>query len=102
MVMPRHAAKRDTAERPVIEALERAGFHVWQLDYPCDIACRKDSWAPGMVQLLEVKSRRKKDGSYVKDKRQGAQSKFLEATGCPVVTSPLEALQAVGVWGGEP
>ena len=102
MTMPRYAARRDTAEADVIDALERAGFHVWALDYPVDLAIRKDSWAPGMVQLLEVKSRRKKDGTYVKDKRQGAQSKFLEATGCPVVTSPLEALQAVGAWGGEP
>lgn len=102
MTMPRYAAKRDAVEANVIEGLERAGFHVWPLDYPCDLAIRKDSWAPGMVQLLEVKSRRKKDGTYVKDKRQEAQSKFLEATHCPIVTTPLEALQALGVWGGEP
>lgn len=91
----RYAKKRDTAEPDIITALERAGFDVWQRDDP-DLFVRKPSWAPGIVQLLEVKTGRGKKLTIARDKRQEAQRNFIASTGTPIVRTPLEALKAVG------
>jgi len=96
MSLNRYAAKRDAAEPPIVDALEKAGFDVWQLDEPADLACRRPSWAPGIFQLLEVKTGRGKKLRVRKDKRQGAQQTFLEVTRTPIVRTPMEALKAVG------
>jgi hypothetical protein len=92
----RYAKRRDTAEPAIIDALERAGFDVWQRDEP-DLMVRKSSWAPGMVQLLECKTGKGKKLTVTKDARQEGQRRFLEATGTPVVRTPLEALTVLGV-----
>lgn len=94
--MRRYANKRDSAEPPIIEALEKAGLEVWPLDEPVDLLCRRRSWPPGMFQMLEVKTGRGKKLTVVKDKRQKAQRDFIAATGTPIVRTPLEALKAVG------
>lgn len=96
MSLNRWGKRRDSAEPAIIDALERAGFHVWQRDEP-DLIVRKDSWPPGMLQGLEVKTGRGKKLTVAVDKRQEAQRAFLAATGVPVVRTPLEALKAVGV-----
>lgn len=96
MSLIRRAKKRDTAERPIIDALEAAGFQVWQRDEP-DLFVRKDSWAPGLVQLLEVKTGRGKKLTVALDKRQEAQRNFLALTQTPIVRTPLEALRKLGV-----
>lgn len=95
MSLLRYNKRRDTAEPDIIEALERAGFDVWQRDTP-DLFVRKASWAPGMVQLLEVKTGRGKKLTVAKDKRQESQRNFIASTGTPIVRTPLEALKAVG------
>jgi hypothetical protein len=95
MSLNRYAKKRDTAEPGIIDALERAGFDVWQRDDP-DLFVRKRSWAPGIVQLLEVKTGRGKKLTVARDKRQESQRNFIASTGTPIVRTPLEALRAVG------
>jgi len=92
----RFAKRRDKSEPPIIAALEGAGFEVWPLDKPCDLAVRKNSWPPGIVQLLECKTPRSKKGTIARDKRQAAQLNFLATTQTPIVRTPLEALKAVG------
>jgi len=92
----RYAKKRDAAEPAIIDALEKAGFEVWQRDEP-DLFVRKRSWPPGVVQLLEVKTGRGKKLTVAKDKRQEAQRNFLATTGTPIVRTPLEALSALKV-----
>jgi len=94
--LQRYAKRRDTAEPAIIEALEQAGFDVWQRDEP-DLFVRNPSWAPGMVQLLEVKTGRGKKLTVARDKRQEAQRNFIATTGTPIVRTPLEALKAMGV-----
>jgi hypothetical protein len=90
MSLNRYAKRRDSNEGPIIQALEAAGFHVWQFDL-IDLAIRKDSWAPGMLQVLEVK----RPGEKTR-KSQTRQTNFLSATKAPIVRTPLEALKAVG------
>lgn len=96
MTIKRWNAKRDLAEGPIIDALELAGFDVYPLDYPCDLACRKESWPPGMFQFLEVKTGRGKSLAIAKDKRQEAQINFLQTSKTPIVRTPFEALKAIG------
>lgn len=92
MSLNRFAKRRDLAEPPIIEALEKAGWLVEQLDRPCDLLC----WRAGIVKLLEVKTGRGKNLRVVKDKRQKAQMDFLILTGTRIVRTPEEALSAVG------
>ena len=94
MSLNRYAKKRDISEPPIIEALERIGAEVWPLDYPCDLLVRfRQQW-----HLLEVKTPYGKAGKARKDKRQEAQINFIEMTGTPIVTTPMEALKAVGAF----
>ena len=97
MSIKRWAAKRDLAEGPIIDALERAGFEVWPLDEPCDLICRKPSWPPGQFQAIEVKTGRGKSLAIKPDKRQERQIAFLQGTRTPICRTPMEALRAVGV-----
>lgn len=79
------AMKRDCVEPQVIEALEKAGWHVWQ-HLPVDLLC----WKVGHgFHLLEVKTGKRK-------LRPGGQTNFVQTTGCPVVRTPMEALKALG------
>lgn len=88
----RYAAKRDLAEGPILDALERAGAQVWPLDYPVDLLVRfRDRW-----HLLEVKTGRGKTLAIATDKRQQAQINFLQTTKTPIVRTPQEALKAIG------
>ena len=88
----RYAARRDLAEGPILEALERAGAQVWPLDYPVDLLVRfRDRW-----HLLEVKTGRGKTLAIATDKRQQAQINFLQTTKTPIVRTPQEALKAIG------
>jgi hypothetical protein len=97
MSLKRYATRRDNAERPIIEALEQVGFEVWPLDAPCDLICRRSSWAPGIFQMLEVKTGHGKKLTIARDKRQEAQRNFIASTGTPIVRTPLEALKVLGV-----
>lgn len=95
----RWAAKRDTAEREIINALEKAGAMVWQTDIPCDLLVRYLSRAYGHYLWLpmEVKTLYGKKAPKARiDKRQKGQNKFLKDSGIPVVTSPEQALRLIG------
>ena len=96
MSIKRWNTKRDSAEPPIIDALERVGFEVWPMDFPCDLAVRKSNWPPGMFQFLEVKTGRGKKGTVSKDRRQAKQQAFIASTGTPIVRTPIEALRAIG------
>lgn len=92
MSLNRYAKKRDASEQPIINALEKVGAQVFQLDYPVDLLIRfRQQW-----HLLEVKTPHGKAGEARKDKRQEAQNEFIQTTDTPVVTSPSEALRAIG------
>src|SRR5579863_9771711 len=93
----RGAAKRDTAEAPIISALEANGFRVYQLTEPCDLACRKDTWAPGIFQFLEVKTGYGKAARINRDRRQKRQVEFIQQTGTPIVRTPDEALYVLNI-----
>lgn len=85
-------AKRDHAEPAIVEALERAGWEVFR-ELPTDLLVYKPSkgW-----RVLETKTKRKADGSAVLDKRQAKQAGFCLRTHTAYVTTPEEALRALG------
>lgn len=92
MSLIRRAKKRDTAEPHIIQALERVGAEVWPLDTPVDLLVRfRQQW-----HLLEVKTPYGKKQEARQDKRQEEQIAFLTKTGTPIVTTPMEALRAIG------
>lgn len=96
MTLNRYAKKRDAAEPAIIEALGLAGWHVWQIDEPCDLLCWKPALGPGNFKTLEVKTGRGKTLAIAKDKRRQAQTNFISTTGTPIVRTPIEALRAIG------
>jgi len=97
MSLNRYATKRDRSEPEIIAALENAGAEVWPLDYPVDLLVRfRGNW-----YLIECKTPYGKLKPKARvDKRQAAQLAFIETTRTPVVTTPTEALRALGVGDG--
>lgn len=92
MSINRFAKKRDKSEPAIIQALERVGAEIWVLDYPVDLLCRfRSQWF-----LLEVKTPYGKAGKARTDRRQEAQNNFVASTNTPIITTPMEALQAIG------
>ena len=99
MSLARIAKRRDKAEPAIIQALEQAGFEVTCIDKPCDLLVRKPSDPPGHFKGLEVKTSRKKNGQHVNlshKPQRDAQERVLVQLQIPVVTTPVEALKAVG------
>lgn len=87
MSLNRFAKRRDIAEPGIIKALELVGAEVWVLDRPVDLLTfYRGRWMP-----LEVKT-----GKYRPRKDQAAQAAVIERRAIPVVTTPLEALRAIG------
>lgn len=97
MSLNRYAKRRDAAEPAIIEALGLAGWHVWQIDDPCDLLCWKPALGPGNFKTLEVKTGRGMKLTVSKDKRQTEQHNFISTTGTPIVRTPVEALKALGI-----
>lgn len=88
MGLERRAAKRDANEREIIEALERVGCVVFQLDKPADILARRR----GHWYLMEVKGPHGKlTGQQERDHAR------LPPGTIPIVRNPTEALLAVGL-----
>lgn len=87
MSLSRRNAKRDTVERAIIEALEATSAVVFQLSgagVPDLLVGYRGRWIP-----LEVKS---KTGTLT-----SAQVRTHGLYGYPIVRTPEEALQAIGV-----
>ena len=95
--MRRYAAKRDAAEKAIVEALIKAGWWVHRMNQPCDLLLIKPRpGQPPDVRLLEVKTPCTKKGQARKRKDQPNQARWLELTGVPVVRTPHAALKAIG------
>lgn len=86
MSINRYAKKRDAVEPGIIADLEKAGWQVWQ-DLPVDLLCFK----AGRFAVLEIKT-----GKGKTRKSQVRQAAFVAQTGCPVVSSSIAALEALG------
>ena len=89
---PRYLANhaKDLSEPDIRDALEKAGFQVWDV-LPCDLL----TWrADRGFQTLECKTPTKA-GKQRKRKDQKAQDEFLALTRTPVALSPQEALRAL-------
>lgn len=81
------AMKRDAKERPIIDALEQAGFLVLQLPITPDLVVKNPS--TGELTLLEV------EGVNKHRKRGLSQLQLLKIWRIPRVKTPEEALRAV-------
>lgn len=92
MSLARHAKRADTAQAAIVQALRLAGVQVWVIGWPCDLL----TLYQGRWQPLEVKTPTKTCRRRARNDQQ-AQAVFLATTGVPVVMTPREALDAVGV-----
>jgi hypothetical protein len=83
--MRRH--RSDLSQREIVEALRACGVSVWHIGEPCDLLTfYRGSWLP-----LEAKT------GKAQRKDQPKQAEFLKTFDVPRVTTPTEALKAVGV-----
>lgn len=90
--MPKYAAKADSTQQPIMEAIRKAGWEVYLIRKPVDLLCIKGS----CTQLLECKTptgKRKPSARWRKDQQE--QNEFILRTGTPRVTSAEEALQVL-------
>lgn len=95
MTLPRFAARVDSTQRAIVQALRHAGADVEIIRQPCDLAVRVRGWPPGMFLFLEAKSE-----AYRKARSdQAKQSAKLQRYGIRVVRTPEEALDACGLTG---
>lgn len=94
MSLLRYAKRADTTQSEIVKTLRGAGWHVWHISTPCDLLLWKEGRG---FKAMEVKTPHGKRNPKARvDKRQVEQRQFISVTGAPVVTSPLEALLAVG------
>ena len=98
MSLYRRAAKVDATQKAIMAALDAAGVRCWMIRLPCDLLCRYVHPSKGWVwQPLECKTIRDGEKKVYADARQKTQAAFIEANEVPVVTSPIEALRALGL-----
>ena len=92
MTIWRRAAKRDTAEPAIVDALKAAGCKVWRLSTPLDLLVGVNQ----RLIMLEVKSNNRTDK---RQKQQAEDLAYCQRNGLPVyrVQTVEEALQAVGL-----
>jgi hypothetical protein len=84
----RRAAKRDLAEPAIVKALRAVGAFVYLHDKPVDLSvCYRGKWL-----WLEVKTPGL--GDHAKERK--AQREFIALHNIPIVTTPTEALRAIG------
>lgn len=105
MSLNRYAAKRDSSEPLIVQALEAAGYDVQRLPKPADLAVRRPWYPRGLNMILEVKTPRGKVGTLRVRKTQIAQNLFIGRGGAITVGTPeaaLEALHAFEVYQGGP
>lgn len=91
MSIKRWATRKDSVQKDIISALEAAHCEVWVIDRPCDLLTLfRGRWMP-----LECKTPQK-NGKARKRCDQADQTALIERTAIPVVTTPMEALRAIG------
>lgn len=88
MRQPKYAKRIDSSQPEIVAALRKAGVDVFIVGYPVDLLTHyKGRWLP--LEAKAVGSRPRKD--------QAAQQALMRACAIPRVTTPEEALMAVGV-----
>ena len=104
------AAKRDGTESDIVDALMKVGAHVIRLDQPFDLLVAYK----GKLTLIEVKDSEYKARPLLdqqpsmalnkteKTQRAQRQSLHLEAVHVPVVWTPEQALEAIGIRATQP
>lgn len=105
MTIHRWAAKRDSSEPLIVDALEAAGFDVERMSKPADLLVRRPWYPRGVNLVLECKTPQGKTQRLPVDKRQVDQARFLGRGGAVTVGTPeaaLEALHAFEVYQGGP
>lgn len=91
MSIKRWATRKDAVQKDIIAALERAGCEVWVIDQPIDLlTLYRGRWMP-----LECKTPQKNGKPRVRNDQQ-QQVALINRTAIPVVTTPIEALRAIG------
>lgn len=91
MSIKRWATRKDATQRVIVEALEAVHCEVWIIERPCDLLTLfRGRWLP-----LECKTPQS-NGRVRKRSDQAEQTETLERTRIPVVTTPMEALRAIG------
>lgn len=90
-------SRRDLAEAPIVDALEKAGWTVYR-ELPVDLLCLKRiNYETVEVRLLEAKTAQGKRNPKARvRKEQVVQNEFVERWSIPKPTTPFEALLAVG------
>lgn len=84
----RRAAKVDATQQAIVKALRDAGAYVYVIGLPVDLlTCYRGRWA--VLECKSVGSRPRAD--------RAAQTAFVERYRVPVVRTPEEALDAIGV-----
>jgi len=87
----RWATRKDAVQKDIIAALESAHVEVWVIEEPVDLLTHyRGRWMP-----LECKTPQK-NGKPRKRNDQQEQTQTIERTRIPIVTTPIEALKAVG------
>lgn len=92
MSFNRYAKRADKTQAAIVEALRKAGWAVWIIGWPVDLLC----WKHGKgFRVLECKTPTKGGRIRIR-KDQAAQNEFIELTGTPRVSDPMEALLKLG------
>ena len=93
----RRASKVDSTQAGIVDMLRAFGFTVIVIGRPTDLLVRRNSWPLNTWKLLECKvPNRKVKPGYRPRSDQEAQQTFCKEHGVPYVTTPQEALDAVG------
>lgn len=91
MSIKRWSTRKDISQQAIVEALEAVGCEVWIIERPCDLLTNfRGRWLP-----IECKTPQR-NGRARKRSDQAEQTALIERTRIPVVTTPIEALRAIG------
>lgn len=93
MSLYRRAAKSDASRSAIVAALRAAGVEVHDVRRPVDLLLNfRDTWS-----LMELKTPFTKTGKPQARKDQEEQRQFISRHRIPVVTTPQQALIALGL-----
>lgn len=91
MSIKRWATRKDSTQRDIIAALEAVNCEVWVIERPCDLLTLfRGRWLP-----MECKTPNR-NGKVRKRNDQAEQTELITRTQIPVITTPMEALRAIG------
>ena len=92
----RQTTRVDASQQPIVDALRAAGVQTWVIGFPVDLlTLYRGRWLPLECKTLTPTGKVKRAAKG----RREAQELFIAVTGCPVVGTPEQALEAVGVVG---